>query len=112
VERLRGMFAFALWDDRQKVLFLARDRLGKKPLFYAMLPDRFLFGSEIKAILQDRDFKPEPDLTALHYYLTYQSVPAPYSAFRGIHKTAPGPLSAGQTGAGRAPALLEALLSG
>jgi asparagine synthase (glutamine-hydrolysing) len=89
VDRLRGMFAFAIWDDRQKVLFLARDRLGKKPLFYAMLPDRFLFGSEIKAILQDPDFRPEPDLQAIHYYLTYQSVPSPYSAFRSIHKLPP-----------------------
>jgi asparagine synthase (glutamine-hydrolysing) len=89
VERLRGMFAFAIWDDRQKVLFLARDRLGKKPLFYAMLPDRFLFGSEIKAILQDPDVRPEPDLKAIHYYLTYQSVPSPYSAFQNIHKLSP-----------------------
>jgi len=89
VERLRGMFAFAIWDDRQKVLFLARDRMGKKPLFYAMLPDRLVFGSEIKAILQDGDIKPEPDLRALHYYLTYQSVPSPYSAFRGIKKLPP-----------------------
>jgi len=89
VDRLRGMFAFAIWDDRQKVLFLARDRLGKKPLFYAMLPDRFLFGSEIKAILQDPEFRPEPDLQAIHYYLTYQSVPSPYSAFRGINKLPP-----------------------
>jgi len=89
VERLRGMFAFAIWDDRQKVLFLARDRLGKKPLFYAMLPDRFVFGSEIKAILQDPDIKPEPDLVAIHYYLTYQSVPSPYCAFRGIKKLPP-----------------------
>lgn len=86
VERLRGMFAFAIWDERQQVLFLARDRLGKKPLFYAMLPDRFVFGSEIKAILQDPEMQPEPDLQALHYYLTYQSVPAPYGAFRGISK--------------------------
>jgi asparagine synthase (glutamine-hydrolysing) len=86
VERLRGMFAFAIWDERQKVLFLARDRLGKKPLFYAMLPDRFVFASEIKAILQDPDIQPEPDLQAIHYYLTYQSVPAPYSAFRGFNK--------------------------
>ena len=86
VERLRGMFAFAIWDERQKVLFLARDRLGKKPLFYALLPDRFVFGSEIKAILQDPEIRPEPDLQALHYYLTYQSVPAPYGAFRGINK--------------------------
>ncbi|MFZ2089335.1 MAG: asparagine synthase (glutamine-hydrolyzing) [Desulfobaccales bacterium] len=89
VERLRGMFAFAIWDDRQKTLFLARDRMGKKPLFYAMLPDRFLFASEIKAILEDPDFRPEPDLKAIHYYLAYQSVPSPYSAFRGIHKLPP-----------------------
>ena len=89
VERLRGMFAFAIWDDREKVLFLARDRMGKKPLFYAMLPDRFLFGSEIKAILQDPEIRPEPDLQAIHYYLAYQSVPSPYSAFRGIHKLPP-----------------------
>lgn len=89
VERLRGMFAFAIWDDRQKVFFLARDRLGKKPLFYAMLPDRFVFASEIKAILQDPEFQPEADLEAIHYYLTYQSVPAPYSAFRGVNKLPP-----------------------
>ncbi len=89
VERLRGMFAFAVWDDREKTLFLARDRMGKKPLFYAMLPDRFLFSSEIKGILQDQDIKPEPDLKALHYYLTYQSVPSPYSAFQGIVKLPP-----------------------
>jgi len=86
VERLRGMFAFAIWDDRQKVLFLARDRLGKKPLFYVQLPDRLVFASEIKAILQDPDFRPEPDLRAIHYYLTYQSVPSPYSAFQGVNK--------------------------
>ena len=89
VERLRGMFAIALWDERQRTLFLARDRMGKKPLFYAALPDRFIFGSEIKAILQDDDFEIAPDLEAIHYYLTYQSVPAPYSAFKGIKKLAP-----------------------
>ena len=89
VERLRGMFAIALWDDRQQTLFLARDRMGKKPLFYADLPDRFIFGSEIKAILQDEDFEVAPDLEAIHYYLTYQSVPAPYSAFKGVKKLSP-----------------------
>jgi asparagine synthase (glutamine-hydrolysing) len=89
VEHLRGMFAFALWDERQRCLFLARDRMGKKPLFYAALPDRFIFGSEIKAILQDEDFEVAPDLEAIHYYLTYQSVPAPYSAFKGIKKLPP-----------------------
>lgn len=89
VERLRGMFAFAIWDGNQQSLFLARDREGKKPLFYAPLPDRVLFGSEIKAILQDPEFKPEPDLEAIHHYLAYQSVPAPYCAFRGIRKLPP-----------------------
>jgi len=89
VERLRGMFAFAIWDERQKSLFLARDRMGQKPLFYAALPDRFIFGSEIKAILQDQDFEVSPDLEAIHYYLTYQSVPAPLSAFKGIKKLPP-----------------------
>jgi asparagine synthase (glutamine-hydrolysing) len=89
VEKLRGMFAIALWDERQQTLFLARDRMGKKPLFYADLPDRFIFGSEIKAILQDEDFEIVPDLEAIHYYLTYQSVPAPYSAFKGVKKLPP-----------------------
>ena len=89
VERLRGMFAIALWDERKQTLFLARDRVGKKPLFYAALPDRFIFGSEIKAILQDEDFDVSPDLEAIHYYLTYQSVPAPYSAFKGVKQLPP-----------------------
>jgi len=89
VERLRGMFAIALWDELQQTLFLTRDRMGKKPLFYADLPDRFIFGSEIKAILQDEDFEVAPDLEAIHYYLTYQSVPAPYSAFEGVKKLPP-----------------------
>ncbi|HET9909626.1 MAG TPA: asparagine synthase (glutamine-hydrolyzing) [Anaerolineales bacterium] len=89
VERLRGMFALALWDSKQQCLFLARDREGKKPLFYAQLADRLLFGSEIKTILQDPDFHPSPNLEAIHLYLAYQSVPAPYSAFEGIKKLPP-----------------------
>ena len=90
VERLRGMFAFAIWDDNQKTLYLARDREGQKPLFYAQLTDRFVFGSEVKAIMQDPEFLVEPDLQAIHHYLAYQSVPAPLSAFRGISKLPPG----------------------
>lgn len=89
VEHLSGMFAFAIWDERKQTLFLARDREGKKPLYYAMLGDRLLFGSEIKSILQDPEFLPEPDLQAIHLYLAYQSVPAPYSAFKGIKKLPP-----------------------
>jgi asparagine synthase (glutamine-hydrolysing) len=89
VERLRGMFAFALWDGRLKTLFLARDRMGKKPLFYAEMPDRIVFGSEIKAVLQDREIVPRPDLNAIHHYLAYQSVPAPFCAFEGLRKLPP-----------------------
>ncbi len=89
VDRLRGMFAFAIWDDNQKLMFIARDRAGQKPLFYAQLPDRFLFASEIKAILEDPEFKKEADIEAIHHYLTYQSVPAPFSAFKGIRKLPP-----------------------
>jgi asparagine synthase (glutamine-hydrolysing) len=89
VERLAGMFAFALWDSRRNALFLARDRMGKKPLFYASLPGRFLFGSEIKTILQDPEFKREPDVEAIHHYLAYQSVPSPYCAFKGVRKLPP-----------------------
>lgn len=89
VEKLRGMFAFAIWDENNKYLFLARDREGQKPLFYAQLPDRFLFGSEIKAILQDPEFNNKPDYTAIHHYLAYQSVPAPMCAFEGISKLPP-----------------------
>ena len=89
VKRLRGMFAFAVWDDNTRTLFLARDRVGKKPLFYADLPDRVLFASEIKALLQDPAFRREVDIEALHHYLSYQSVPAPYCAFRGVKKLPP-----------------------
>ena len=89
VEKLRGMFAFAIWDSNKQTLFLARDREGKKPLFYAQLQDRLLFGSEIKTILQDPAFKVSPDLEAIHLYLAYQSVPAPYSAFEGVKKLPP-----------------------
>ena len=89
VEKLRGMFAFAIWDSNQQTLLLARDREGKKPLFFAELQDRLLFGSEIKAILQDPAFMAQPDLEAIHLYLAYQSVPAPYSAFKGIKKLPP-----------------------
>jgi asparagine synthase (glutamine-hydrolysing) len=89
VEHLHGMFAFAIWDSNKGTLFLARDREGKKPLFYASLQDRLLFGSEIKTILQDADFRVEPNIEASHEYLAYQSVPAPLSAFKGIQKLPP-----------------------
>jgi asparagine synthase (glutamine-hydrolysing) len=89
VARLRGMFAFALWDSRHRRLLLARDRLGQKPLYYAQADGAFLFGSEIKAILAWPGFGRSPDLTAIHRYLTFQYVPAPLTAFEGVRRLAP-----------------------
>ena len=89
LKRLRGMFAFAIWDTRTRTLFLARDRLGKKPLYYYEDDTRFLFASEPKAILADPAVPREPDPLAIHYYLTYQYVPSPWSAFRGFRKLPP-----------------------
>ncbi|MFT3735714.1 MAG: asparagine synthase (glutamine-hydrolyzing) [Rhodocyclaceae bacterium] len=85
-QRLRGMFAIAVWDAKEERLILARDRVGKKPLFYAWHEGVFLFGSEIKAILAWPGFKREPDYEAIHHYLTLQYVPAPWSAFKGVKK--------------------------
>ena len=85
-QRLRGMFAIALWDKRYEKLILARDRVGKKPLFYAWHGDVLLFGSEIKAILAWPGFKREPNYEAIHHYLSLQYVPSPWSAFKGVHK--------------------------
>lgn len=84
--RLRGMFAIALWDARSAELILARDRVGKKPLFYAWHEGVLLFGSEIKAILACPGFSRKPELEAIHHYLSLQYVPAPWSAFQGVKK--------------------------
>jgi asparagine synthase (glutamine-hydrolysing) len=86
---LRGMFAFALWDATRKMLFLARDRVGKKPLYYFHSQETFVFASEIKAILQDENYSRRADYTAIHHYLTYQDVPYPWTAFKGIKKLPP-----------------------
>jgi asparagine synthase (glutamine-hydrolysing) len=90
VERLRGMFAFAVWDSRAGKLFIARDRLGKKPVYYCHNGGRFLFASEIKAILQDEGVKRELDPKALADYLTYHYIPFPETIFKGIKKLEPG----------------------
>ncbi len=86
VDKLHGMFAFAIWDSRKKKLFLARDRVGKKPLFYCLLSDRFLFGSEIKALLVDECVPRQPDFYALDHFLALQYVPGPMTAFQHIQK--------------------------
>jgi asparagine synthase (glutamine-hydrolysing) len=90
VEHLRGMFAFAIWDRQTETLFLARDRIGIKPLYYAWNGKRLLFGSELKAILEDDSMARELDLQALDEYLSYLYVPAPRTIFRGIAKLLPG----------------------
>lgn len=89
LQRLRGMFAFSIWDDRRRALFVARDRVGKKPLFYREDGDGLAFASEPKAFLADPAFRPEPDIEALAAYLTYQYVPSPRSAFEGVRKLPP-----------------------
>jgi asparagine synthase (glutamine-hydrolysing) len=89
VKHLRGMFAFALWDSRRQLLFLARDRLGQKPLVYTLHRGNLIFASEIKSILEYPDLKREVNINALHYYLTYQFVPSPLTMFEGIKKLPP-----------------------
>ena len=84
--RLRGMFALALWDRRSRRLILARDRIGKKPLYWARTGTGFVFGSEIKAVLAWPGVSRVPDLAAIDHYLTLQYVPAPQTAFAGIRK--------------------------
>src|SRR5262245_8590728 len=87
--RLRGMFAFGIWDRERRRLFLARDRVGKKPLFYARFGDRFLFASELQGILADKDVPRDVDPLAIDAYLSYGYVPAPQTAFKGVHKLPP-----------------------
>ena len=91
VERLRGMFAFAIWDARARQLFLARDRVGKKPLYYARTPrGTLVFGSELKALLAHPEVTREINPEALDAYLTFGYVPDPLCILRGVRKLPPG----------------------
>ena len=90
VNHLNGMFAFAIWDKRIEKLFLARDHLGIKPLYYSMIGDRLVFASEIKALLQVSGCPREIDLDALAELFTFRYVPSPKTLFRGIFKLPPG----------------------
>jgi asparagine synthase (glutamine-hydrolysing) len=92
VERLNGMFAFALWDRESRVLTLGRDRLGEKPLYYGHAGGSFLFGSELKALAAHPEFEREVDRGALAAFLRRSYVPAPHSIWQGIAKLAPGHL--------------------
>jgi asparagine synthase (glutamine-hydrolysing) len=90
VQRLRGMFAFAIWDATRERLLLARDRLGIKPLYYAELPGGVAFGSELQCLAALRGFSRELDAHAIGAYLACGYVPDPASVYRGVRKLAPG----------------------
>lgn len=89
LERLNGMFAFALWDRREKRLFLARDRMGEKPLYYGKSGGNFLFGSELKALRAHPAWEGEINRNALTLFLRHNYIPAPWSIYRGIQKLPP-----------------------
>jgi len=86
---LRGMFAFTIYDEQEKTVFCARDRVGKKPFKYYLDENVFIFGSELKAILTQKEYKKEPDYIAIHHYLTLQYCPAPLTGFKDLKKLEP-----------------------
>jgi len=90
INRLRGMFAFALWDDRKKTLWLARDRIGIKPLYYYHKDKKIVFGSEIKAMLHESSISRTLNHNALYDYMGFEFVPAPATMFSDIHKIPAG----------------------
>jgi len=91
VDDLRGMFAFAIWDEKARTLFVARDRAGKKPLYYTTTPNgTFVFGSELKSLLEHPEVERETNPEALDAYFTLGYVPDPLSIFRNVHKLPPG----------------------
>jgi asparagine synthase (glutamine-hydrolysing) len=89
IHRLRGMFAFCVWDSRQRKLLLARDRFGKKPLYYALLPQGLYFGSELKC-LKEAGVPMDLDRDALRLYFQFGNIPDPYSIFQAVRKLEPG----------------------
>jgi asparagine synthase (glutamine-hydrolysing) len=101
VRELHGMFAFALWDSRRRELLLARDRVGKKPLFYSDLPGTLSFASELSALMQNHEIPREVDHQALDAYLAYGCVPAPLSAYASVRKLMPASTLTYRDGAAR-----------
>jgi asparagine synthase (glutamine-hydrolysing) len=90
LERMNGMFAFALWDRRERTLLLARDRFGEKPLYYASVGGTFLFASELKGLRVHPAFRGDIDRDAVACFLRFNCIPAPYSIYRDIRKLLPG----------------------
>jgi len=90
VKHLRGMFAFAIWDQKTRKLFIGRDRVGKKPLYYYHAPGLLVFGSELKALIEHPAVPRELNLSAVDSYLALKYVPAPLSIFKDVNKLPPG----------------------
>ena len=100
LDRMEGMFAFAVWDQKARTLFMARDRIGKKPLYFTWTTSGFLFASEIKSLMTHPDVSFDVEPVALYHYLTFMTTPAPLTMFRGIYKM-PAGWSATLTGTGQ-----------
>ncbi|MCL6087386.1 MAG: asparagine synthase (glutamine-hydrolyzing) [Actinobacteria bacterium] len=90
IDKFRGMFAFAIWDDVKKELWIARDRIGIKPVYYTINKGRFIFASEIKAILEDHSIKREVNMEGFYHFLSFLTVPAPNTMFKDIYKLTSG----------------------
>ncbi len=90
VKRFIGMFAIAVWDRKERVLYLIRDRIGEKPLYYGLFKNSFIFGSELKALEMHPAFNKEIDRGSLALYMRYCYIPAPYTIYKGVHKLPPG----------------------
>src|SRR5712671_5660273 len=90
IHKFRGMFAIALWDAKQRQLWLIRDRIGVKPLYYSIHHGRITFASEIKALLEDEEQQRGVNEEAFYYYLSFNATPAPHTLFSGIQKLPPG----------------------
>jgi len=108
---LNGMYAFAIWNEEDKSMFLARDRFGKKPLYYAVFEGQFIFASELKAILKHPSVKREIDPAALKKYFAYEYVPSPLTIFKGIYKLRPGEKMLVKNGSYRAEKYYDAPIS-
>jgi asparagine synthase (glutamine-hydrolysing) len=109
--RLRGMFAFGIWDQPRRRLFLARDRVGKKPLFYTHIDGRLIFASELQGLLADPAVPREVDVEAIDDYLSWGYVPAPRTGFRNISKLPPGHWLTVDLGRPGAPTAVESYWS-
>ncbi|HET6279101.1 MAG TPA: asparagine synthase (glutamine-hydrolyzing) [Candidatus Polarisedimenticolia bacterium] len=101
VRQLIGMFAFAIWDGRSRSLLLVRDRLGVKPLLYREAPDGIRFASEMRGLLAEPGFDPEPDPEAIHHLVALRFVPRPHTAFTGVRQLPPAHLLIWEEGQGR-----------